>query len=641
LVINDLWIVGLTALWMFVPGMALAAAVLGRPSFWMIPAGPPLTILMLAWMGIAFSGAGENAIHVMRLATVGVTVLLLVVAIARIRFWARKKTFGPPSIIGRRVRIAAAAGVAAGIVLGVATMSTSDQWIQGVPQFFDAPWHGYLIATIESRGLTAPWQLVPLDTYTTTALTPYPYGLHLLAAVSDITSAPNVALNSVKAVGSIFVAATGAAALAASVFGRRYLAIAFLPIALMLLPAFQLRVAGLPPYALGITLMPVAIAFLLRLRDRTGISGIVLAAGSLAAIVVVQPAVLVLVVVAATPPLIAALFGSGRRQVLINTTLTMLLFLAVAAPWIIQSLHSASSVLAVIRPAIMDYRLALGAILTDVEGGFTIPWLLVGLSLLGVILSILGRLPRWLSFSWILAVALYVVAAAGPDRLRQVVSGPFFTDWYRIAPLATLLLATLAAGTLSVLVEVLHARVRWSTSYAVVAVSVAVAVVAVQVTLSDRSLLAPRAGGLIVVPGEVAAYRVIAPLVPRGSQVLNDWRDGSTWLYTLDGAPVLNPWNATVQASQERHLLLGHFAEIGKWPKVDQALLNLNVRSVVVSQSRLSGKIKSIRIPANSPYVHLVRNFGDTQFYSVDLDLLAKYVGVAAPSLPTDDFRAP
>ncbi len=300
--INDLWIVLLTAMWMFIPGMALAAAVLGRPSFWMIPAGPPLTFLMLAWLGIGTSNAGDNAILVMRLASVGLTLLLLV-ALARIRFRARKKTFGPPSIVSRRIRIAAAAGVAAGVVIGIATMSTSDQWIHGVPQYFDAPWHGYLIATIEHRGLTAPWQLVPLDTYTTTALTPYPYGLHLLAAVSDITSAPNVTLNSVKAVGSIFVAATGAAALAASVFGRRYLAIALLPIALMLLPAFQLRVAGLPPYALGITMMPVAIAFLLRLRDRPGVSGIVLAACSLAAIVVVQPAVVVLVVVAATPPL--------------------------------------------------------------------------------------------------------------------------------------------------------------------------------------------------------------------------------------------------------------------------------------------------------------------------------------------------
>ena len=47
-VIIDLWILAVTAAWMFVPGMALAAAIVGRPSFWIVPVAPAFTILMVA-----------------------------------------------------------------------------------------------------------------------------------------------------------------------------------------------------------------------------------------------------------------------------------------------------------------------------------------------------------------------------------------------------------------------------------------------------------------------------------------------------------------------------------------------------------------------------------------------------------------
>jgi hypothetical protein len=462
-VINDLWILLVTAAWLFAPGMALAAAIVGRPSFWIIAVAPAFTILMVAWLGIAVSRVGPNALYDLRLATLVATATLVVVAGVRVWFWRRGAVFGFPSLGVRRVWIAAALGVAVSVMIGVVIMSTTNLWLRGIPQYFDSPWHGYLIATIERRGLTAPWLLSPLDTYTTTAMTPYPYGFHLFAAVSDFTSSPNVSLNAVAATGSILVVPTGAAALASSIYGRKYLAIAALPIVLMLLPAFQMRLTGLAPYGLGIALMPVTIACLLRLRDHPGIPGIVLTAFSMAAVVVVQPAVLLLIIVGVAPPLLTSLFRPGRGKLFVRMVWVATIFLVVSAPWIIQSLHSANSVLSQLRHSRLNYRLALGSVLTSVDGQFAIPWLVIGLGVVGLGLAIWASLPRWLLVSWILAVVLYVVAAAGPDTVRQVVSGPFFTDWYRIAPLAALLTATLAAGGLSALFGLLRGRLHWRT----------------------------------------------------------------------------------------------------------------------------------------------------------------------------------
>ena len=638
-VIIDLWILAVTAVWMFVPGMALAAAIVGRPSFWIVPVAPAFTILLVAWLGIALSRVGPNAIHDLRLAMLVATVTLVVVAGIRMWFWGRGATFGAPSLTRRRVWIAAAVGIAIGAMIGVAVLATTHLWIRGIPQYFDSPWHGYLIATIERRGFTAPWQLTPLDTYTTSGMTPYPYGFHLLAAISDFTSAPNVALNAVAAVGSILVVPTGAAALAASIYGRRYLAIAFLPIALMLVPAFQMRLTLLAPYGLAITLMPVTIACLLRLRDRPGMQTIVLAAVSMAAIVIVQPAVLLLVIVAVAPPLLASLFRPGRGKVLLGSAWTAVLFLLVSAPWIIQSLRSANSVLSQLRNTRLNYQTALVSVLTTVDGKFAIPWLVIGLSVIGLVLALWARLPRWLIVSWILAVVMYVVAAAGPNTARRVVSGPFFTDWYRIAPLAALLIAALAAGALSALFGLLRGRFHWRTPIALIIVSALTAIATIQLTVTDRHLVTLSVNKHGLTSEDVIADSAhMARFVPGGSQVLNDWRDRSTWFYSLGGIPVLNPWDTTVIASPARQLLLTHFAEIGKSAKVDAALLAFNVRSVVISQNRIFG-LQSIHIPVNSPYVHLVHNFGNVQFYSVDLDLLAKHVGVAPPSEPTDGYR--
>ncbi len=487
------------------------------------------------------------------------------------------------SATGRRNELIIAGGVLLGAVVSAMTARRAMGRLDAINQDWDASFHANATRFILDTGNADPAALAALYPQETFF---YPNAWHALGAIVGRLSGasiPELLGSSNLLVGGI--AGLGLAALIRA-HGGRVAAAAAVPLLLASFSGFPIDVlwrGPLLPYAAGIALVP---AFLLAFSD---------------AVQTRRPAFV----------LVAALGAAGLLGLQPATALTAAVFAVflVVARWIQRPARIGRDLMvagaASLLTAVLAFTFVGGALLArSVAAGAPIDWPAVEtpgqalgeLLLLNhaapfpqywlalLVLAGLGGLARLRGLRWFVGgtavfAALFVAAAAYDAPLVESVTLPWWNDRYRFVAIVTLGLAVLASHGLVLLASV---AVRLVTRIPAVAArprglvfSVAVVSLLAVVGLGSGGFYVPynaeRMSGAFgpsayVSEAEREAMAHLADIAGEpGERVMNDPRDGSVWMYALEGlrpvfGHVIDPGAATEDLSQDAQTLLASFS---------------------------------------------------------------------------------
>ena len=213
------------------------------------------------------------------------------------------------------------------------------------------------------------------------------------------------------------------------------------------------------------------------------------------------------------------------------------------------------------------------------------------LALAGVALSFRLRRGRRLVAVLAVAAALVLLAAGPPENPLRALTGFWYTQAARIAPLVVIPAVVLAAGAFAALAERLdtrvHARARLVPPWAV---PVSLLLMVVVLTAGARWDLKVRitasvhdagaiAWGTMLTDDELAMIERLPGRLPEGAVVLGDPFNGSAYLPALAGVDVVFPQLGPL-AGEDRRLLETSFRDLRENSAVCRAVDALGVTHV-------------------------------------------------------------
>jgi hypothetical protein len=232
--------------------------------------------------------------------------------------------------------------------------------------------------------------------------------------------------------------------------------------------------------------------------------------------------------------------------------------------------------------------IALVLAVTDSTSLFQIgPNLLVTAGLAAGIYAALARHSRrWLIMSFTAVTILYVGAVA-KIKLLEPLTGLFYSYRTRLGPLLAVAGVPLMLWGLDWVISVwrrpgvARAARRWIAVVGVIGLASAVALAVARPFRLHLVYYDPSASGAIGLrrffdDEEFAMMQRLAGELEHSSAVLGDPGNGSAFLYSLIGQPVVFT-HLTGRWDEPRRYLLEHFADLGKDPKVCDALDELGV----------------------------------------------------------------
>ncbi|WP_159802722.1 DUF6541 family protein [Arthrobacter zhaoguopingii] len=491
-----------------------------------------------------------------------------------------------PATATATVRIAVGAGLAAAAALisvavlrGMGSLSTASQG-------WDAVFHGNAVRWIQESGRATPWSINPI--YGDGPATFYPSGWHSVIALypGNLVEAANA---SALVIGGL-IWPIGLAFLASVVFPRHPAVWALTPVlaaSFVSFPFGQLLRSGQWPNGLSTALTPVALAMILLLLRRLSpglnprpvrplkdVLLVLILTGAVAGgSVVAHPTAVFALVAGGLPFLLAwgvplcvrafrhrwraALLGTVGAAVLVGAALLVLKDSRLLAgvmnfPRGVRATPPDSLALAffdlprfpvVVAPTPENFNLLVGLLV-----------------ILGAIAALVLRTGWPLVVSWLIFVGLYVLAA-GPESPLRFLTGVWYKDTQRIAPLIALTASILAAFGLAVLVRaaaglvtrVLRARIAAPDRFrsALAAGLAVVAVVAVyqgsghfrsadRVAVAAHNYITAAEPGIwLLSSGEQDFIERAGALLPEDAVVIGDPFNGETYFYTLTGRHVV------------------------------------------------------------------------------------------------------
>lgn len=555
-----LWSIAIT----FVPGLFVVFA-LKIPRLLKLSVAPALTMFLTWLTGLTASGVGAPW-NAWWLVIAGFILGICTYAITR---WispdAESITHLPPRIAG-----AVIAAIVAAAVFGMSIYLTVSAMMSVVPQDFDATFHSNAIRWIADVGDASAMGLSLLNNFNEPGGLYYPNVFHALAS----TSMSAVGFDTLPALHSavcvwFLILPLGAASLARAfrLGATGMSAAAFASVLFTSLP-YELIWRGLYPFGLAIVLIPGLLAWLVfSLETPRALEAILVAAGTVGTIMTHMSAAPTLLVVGGS--LVVWLLIQQRTQ---WRALTRWLLLATATlvlaliPVALQMPATMSSTIASTDwPAVQSVEAALGSALffgtgfRDTVQSFValLVWTGVGACALSRYKRVLAILPSLLT-----AMALYVVAAAMDTPFSTKITSFWWNDQLRLASLPPLL-APLFIGVLAQTLMEEYAPTLANLRKAkaiglshVIAVLLGLAVFAsgaffVRITWAQNhnavAYMYRETDG--VSHAEQRAYQKLAQTVPvecRTPQprppcrVMNDYTDGSSWIYALTGVHTLS-----------------------------------------------------------------------------------------------------
>ncbi|MER7044847.1 DUF6541 family protein [Streptomyces jumonjinensis] len=603
------------ALILYLPGLLMLRGC-ARTSWWTAVAlAPPVSVGFTA-----FTALTPGAVGGFTLMTWSVWVALLAAAVLVTGF---RRTKGPgPAGFQRGVLIGAAAAVALAAWIWWPALS-------GVPQSYDFNWHGYVVAAVRNLQSGTPWELVPLDPLIPGLRQYYPIGMHnvmALAATGPLSVVP--AVNAVQFLLAALAAPLGVIALVRVVLPGLPFAAPLAACLVVLAPGFAPKLVAVPSYAAGLALTPAVIALILRTR-RQGWrwSGCAVSAIAVTGLFATHPAAAVCAGVAAGA---AILEGLIRDRPPTAVALRVAGFAALTAvsvlPWALSGLNSAFRTVGTSRPAytdvpgaladlaLLDWRqrgsgLLAAALLTTALGWAGLVWLAV------------RARTGWPLVTALVFGALFTVAAGTASPYRDTLVGLWYADWYRLLPMVVLLVALgagAAAGAAVRLLSLPDVRPNQGLAALLVVVWALVSTVSWYNTQSPaaRAYVAGSRRPTLVTEGEVAAFGWLGRHVGPRERVLNDWVQGTEWMYATHGVVPFQPYAYTTWAERPRNQLLRDLGRLGEDASVLRRLKEYRIRYVIVSASRLPSP-QNLVLPPDGRGLTRVFASGDTAVYRV------------------------
>lgn len=461
---------------------------------------------------------------------------------------------------------------------GCGALLSAAAWLPGIgkgslpPQANDDIWHGYLTARLADLQSVTAGSVAPAFADSVDPTSFYPYGLHLVGATLRAITGVAVpqSLNAIWVMAIGFTLPFGMAALVRALLPHRPWAAAYASVAAVAMPFFPYALNGIMPYALGLSVIPVLLAITVE-QVRRGRPGgeLALVVGAVG-LLVTHPAAAVVFVICAFLIVLEITLSSGQRAV--RRTATRLAPLGVAAGLLalpfLASGAEVGSLLPLTRSQIVPSAARAGAMVLTLQT----PWtpaqpLMAALVLLGVAALLVRRLPGWsLLISYVVFAALFVGTTTGASWSSALVK-PWYGEWYRLAGVVSLLgafFAGVAGGSLHALaVRLLARREQWLPRLGMAAIALAALAFSLGIA---RSILGAQStvssawqGPALVTADDVTLFHELANRVGPDEQVLNNWQDGSTWMYAIAGARPAIPYASSVGVEPQWNDVLNGF----------------------------------------------------------------------------------
>ncbi|GAA3509734.1 DUF6541 family protein [Georgenia daeguensis] len=372
-------------------------------------------------------------------------------------------------------------------------------------------------------------------------------------------------------------------------------------------PVVVLTVLAQGPMGLSVALLPGVLALLVvALRTRwfwpakvsaafalgTAAAGVALAHGSGAFSLLVLgglPSVVILVRQARQG------WAAGRpRAVLAGVAVAAVVAAATAA--LLATFPAFLATLSYERAGAGSYLPVLAKLVTDTPQVY---WYGMGagnavvtaLTLAGIVLSFRLRRGRRLAAVLVGAAALVLLAAGPPENPLRSLTGFWYTQAARIAPLVVIPAVVLAAGAFAALAERLDGRLHaraplvppWAVPVALLLVVVTSTAgarwdlkVAITASVHDPGAVA---WGTMLTDDELDMIERLPGRLPEGSVVLGDPFNGSAYLPALAGVDVVFPQLGPL-GGEDRQLLERSFRDLRQNPAVCRAVESLGVTHV-------------------------------------------------------------
>ncbi|MCS6712097.1 hypothetical protein JSY14_08715 [Brachybacterium sp. EF45031] len=499
------------------------------------------------------------------------------------------------------------AAILGGVGLGAATVITRALLLMGridqVSQTYDAIFHLNAVRWVLEHQDASAWTVGAMTRLPGRA-TYYPAAWHQLASLvaqlntGDIVLASNVLMLMLGAlvwpIGAVALVRTGTTAGPVGLFITGALA----GIALTF-PQWMMSWGLLLPYLLGTSLLPALMLMMLQVVGHVPVARQRLSA---AALIVLTPLV-VLAAVASHPQTVFSALTLGV-PVLVWLTLARLTdLLWDRHHWVRRS----GALLRALLPAVVAigaaqwvwpaFRVSRESAIWEANtwgrhavwqglslaGNMATPVtvVLVLVIVAGAALLLWGK-GRWLGAGFAAAVAMYWLAAAGQDaELRYELTGPWYSDIYRIAALLPLLgIPLIGAGADSLVHLVRQWRPRLRLPWpAVVAAAVALVLAG---TLSPAARVNDDPAGRqwasedLLTPDERALLEQLPQLVPEDAIIATNAWNGSSLAYAIGDRQVLNTF-VSFEAEPRVHLLNARLDEAATDPEVCLAAQQLGV----------------------------------------------------------------
>jgi len=594
------------------PGLTFLRA-LGVRGFMALGAAPAVTAALVGVLGLLYPFLRIRWNLLSASAGISVAVLLAVGAGTLLGTLRRRSTderhavWLPPPLPRRSARLLLGSTLLACVLVG-APMAMGMGTPESPAQAWDAVFHLNAIASVRATGnASILGGLAPLYGG---AATYYPSVWHAIVAVVPGFASVVPASNTAAIVVGAPVWLVGIAAFTRAMAHHRDLPVLAAPLlaaTFVAFPVVVLTVLAQEPMGLSMAVLPGALAILVvALRTRwlwpakaaaalallTAAAGVALAHGS---------GVFSLLALGGLPTVVI-LFRQARQgwaagrplAVVAGITAAGAVLGTVAA--LLATFPAFLATLSYERAGSQSYLPILAKFVTDTPQVY---WYGMGagnavvtvLTVAGGVLAFRYHRGRRIVAVLVVAVILVLLAAGPPGNPLRAVTGFWYTQAARIAPLAVIPAVVLASGAFALLV---HRLTGWARGrfgrIPPGAVPVALLLVVVVLTAGARWELKSRitasvhepggiAWGTMLTPGELEMIERLPGRLPENAVVLGDPFNGSAYLPALAGIDVVFPQLGTV-GGEERRLLERSFRELHDDPAVCRAARALGVTHV-------------------------------------------------------------
>lgn len=647
LMLQEIWAIVASMLLAFVPGAIVLLA--ARQRGWTLVAAPLVTYGIVtiggaasAWIGLPWS------VWALLLNTVvwGAITLTVTALVPQLLPAATSDDDDPQAVEGdgealptpgRRANVLVAVCATVGGLFGAFVLRRGMGTLDAVVQDWDGIFHGAVVRWIIETGDMSQPSLAELNNRATPDAFYYPDSWHGLAALGwdlGVDWVPRL-LNA----GSLMMPILLAFGIAALVLrATRNPVAAGASAILVSMPSalvFDILWRGpLIPFAIGLAMVPgLVVLFDRALARRT--TGLLVATGLAAGGVVgVHPSGVYTVLIFLVPWMVQRWLS--RRQVIVGDLLAILAIgvvaAIVAAPSLLSAI-SASTGATSDWPAVETAGQAIGEALFLSHARSGPQWAIVILAFVGVFSLRRYRGLWWFWVAGAVSLVLFVLAAAYDTQAAEDLTAPWWNDRWRFAAMVAMFVAVAAGIGVAAIVE----RVpRWIEKHTPVGVRAATSTVVVVlvgsfVWLSHGGYVEQNSSrmvwnfqsGAVVGEDDLALWEKAKDIVPEGEFVMNDPKDGSTWMLATEGLrPFFGGMTIATPGKEDSNvqdLLLLHFDEIATNEDVRKAVKKYGIEYVIVGEGWIHGMERAPGVDdlEDNPAFELVEEVGGSQLFRI------------------------